>query len=212
MIRKTLNTITPLQYFNKFKHFDKVTEFRLLNAFIVAIGIALIVPITISLKGMYLAAWAISLFAIAQTLVVKTNKWVVSHFTIEQMYRMSIFVHLGFILISGIYFISPFIMIVFDSFLGIIEVLLFSAFSISLNTYLTDEYPEHMNEFQITRNGIWADGYLIGLATISIVTYFFSLSTGVLVFIGFNLLFSAWLLLNWNFYKGNEYCTTLHHK
>ena len=62
---------SPLKYFNKFKRFDKVTELRLQNSFIIAFGMALFVPVLISLKGVYLAAWIISMFAIVQTLAVK---------------------------------------------------------------------------------------------------------------------------------------------
>jgi hypothetical protein len=152
----------------------------------------------------------ISLFSIAQTLAVKTNKWVVSNVTIEQMFRLSIIIHLLFITISGIYFISPFYMVLADSVLGIIEVSLFSAFSISLNTYITDKHPEEMSNFQIVRNGSWADGFLFGLTVITLITYFFTIGAGVATFIGFNLMFSVWLITKWNFYKDEEYCTTLH--
>ena len=205
-----LNYINPLNYLNKFKDFDKITELRLINAFIVAIGIALLSPVLVQLKGMYLAAWAISMFSIAQTLAVKTNKWVVSHITIEQMFHLSILIHFIFILISSIYFISPLYMVISDSVLGIVEVSLFSAFSISLNNYLTSEHPSDMNSFQIIRNGSWADGFLFGLCAVTIITYFWSISIAVITFIVFNLLFSFWLLTKWNFYKDNVYCTTLH--
>jgi MFS family permease len=208
----TLNTLNPLNYFNKFKEFDKVTELRLINAFIVAIGIALLTPILISLKGLYLAAYIISMFAILQSLAVKTNNWVVSHITIENMFRLSILIHLTFVLISCIYFWSPFYMVIAESILGILEVSLFSSFSISLNTYLTEEYPQDMSKFQILRNGIWADGYLIGLGSITLITYFSTIGAGVLAFIIFNTIFSIWLFTKWNFYKDNKYCTTLHHK
>lgn len=211
MTLNSINSINPLNYFKKFKSFDKITELRLINAFIVAIGLALLTPVLISLKGIYLAAYAISLFAIIQTLAVKTNNWVVSHITIEQMFRLSIIIHMGFIIISGIYFISPFYMVLAESVLGIIEVSLFSAFSISLNTYLTDKFPQDMSKFQILRNGTWADGYLLGLGTITLITYFFTTGAGVIAFIAFNSLFSIWLMTKWNFYKGNVYCTSLHH-
>jgi len=206
----TLHLLNPLNYFKKFKKFDKVTELRLINAFIVAIGIALLTPILVSLKGIYLAAWVISLFTIAQTLAVKTNKWVVSHVTIEQMFKLSIIIHLLFITISAIYFISPLYMVIADSILGIVEVSLFTAFSISLNNYITDKHPDEMSNFQIVRNGSWADGFLFGLLVVTIITYFSTIGVAIGVFIVFNLIFSLWLITKWNFYTNEEYCTTLH--
>jgi len=199
-----------LNYFTKFKNFDSVTELRLINAFIVAIGLALIAPVVISLKGIYLAAWVISLFSIAQALAIKTNQWIVHNVTIEYMFRIAILIHLLFIVLSGVYFYSPLLMIIFDSALGVVEVALFSSFSIALNNYITEQCPDDMSQFQIIRNSSYADGFLVGLLITTIMTYFFSIGAAIIVFIVFNLGFSVWLISKWNFYKGNEYCTTLH--
>lgn len=199
-----------MNYFTKFKNFDSVTELRLINAFIVAIGLALIAPVVISLKGIYLAAWVISLFAIAQALAVKTNQWIVHNVTIEYMFRIAILIHLLFIVLSGVYFYSPLLMIIFDSALGVVEVALFSSFSIALNNYITEQCPDDMSQFQIIRNSSYADGFLIGLLVTTFMTYFFSIGAAIIVFIVFNLSFSIWLMSKWNFYKGNKYCTTLH--
>ena len=48
----------------KLREFDKITQFRLINAFIIAIGMNLFYPILIDLKGEYLLAYAISMFLI----------------------------------------------------------------------------------------------------------------------------------------------------
>ena len=69
-----------------------------------------------------------------------------------------------------------------------------------LNNYLTNNYPESMNEFQIVRNSIWADGILVGLTTVTTITYFFGNSVAIILFIIFNICFSSWLIWNWKFY------------
>ena len=184
----------------KFKNFDKVTEFRLWNSFLVAFGMALLAPIIISLKGLYMAAWIISAFMIASTLAVKTNDYIVNNFSMDFMYKAGIWIHIGFIVISSMYFFNPMFMIWADSILVIIEVALFSSFSISLNNYLTDYYPKDMKDFQIVRNSSWADGAILGGFVITGLTAI-SLDIGVIAFILYNLLFSIWLIKNWNFYK-----------
>ena len=91
-------------------------------------------------------------------------------------------------------------MIYGDMVAAIVDVSIFSAFSIALNNYLTNNYPESMNEFQIVKNSIWADGILIGLFTVTTITYFFGNSVAIVVFLIFNVLFSSWLIWNWKFY------------
>ena len=190
-----------LDTLKRFSELDKVTEFRLKNAFLVAIGLGLLGPILISLKGLYLLPWVISVLAIIQTLAVKTNDWCVRNIGIENMYRIGIYIHVLFILISMIYFYSPVLMIWIEGLLAIVEIAIFSAYSIALNNYLTDNYPKDMSKFQILRNSIWADGYLIGLGAITLITYFWTIGAGIVVFIIFNTLFSIYLIYNWNFYK-----------
>ncbi len=199
-----------MTYFKKFKQFDSITELRLINAFFVAIGIALLSPIIISLKGIYLTAWLISIFIIIQTLAVKTNKLIVNNLTIEQMFRISIFMQFLFIILSGLYFYSPLLMVLFDSIIGIIEVSFFTSFSIALNNYITKNCPDDMSDFQVIRNSSSADGFLLGLIITTIINYLFSIGATIIVFIVFNICYTLWLLSKWNFYKGNKYCTTLH--
>ena len=132
-------------YFNRFKEFDKITEFRMINTIFVAMGMALLVPVIVSLKGIYFAAWLIGLFSIIQTLMVKTNGYFVDKLSIRTMFRWGVYIHFGYIFMSLLYFINPVMMLWADSILGIIEVALFSAFSISLNNYITDCYPKDMS-------------------------------------------------------------------
>lgn len=193
-----------LRSIKRFKEFDKVTEFRLWNSLFVAFGMELLVPIIISLKGLYMATWIISAFMIANTLAVKANNYIVNKYSLDSMYKMGIFIHLGFILISSIYFFNPVIMIWLDSTLAIIETALFSSYSIALNNYLTDNYPNDMKDFQIVRNSSWADSSMLGALLITGLTAI-SLGVGVISFIVYNTIFSLWLMKNWNFYKDIEY-------
>ena len=187
-------------YFNQFNKFDMVTRYRLINAFIIAAGMNLLYPVLADLKGEYLVAWIISAFMILETLAVKTNRYFTENFSLSKIYRLSIFAHINFTIVASLYFWNPLYMIYGDMVAAIVDVSIFSAFSIALNNYLTNNYPESMNEFQIVKNSIWADGILIGLFTVTTITYFFGNSVAIVVFLIFNVLFSSWLIWNWKFY------------
>ncbi len=191
-------------YFSKLKRFDKFTRFRLVNAFIVAIGVNLIIPIMSDLKGEYLVSWIISAFLILETISIKTNRYFVDNFSIDRLYKISIFAHLSFTLVAALYFWNPLLMIYADMITAIIDVSIFSAFSIKLNNYLTDNYPDSMSEFQIIRNSIYADGILLGLSIVTVLSYLFGNSIVVIIFIVFNTIFSIYLIKNWNFYSEGE--------
>lgn len=194
-----------ISYFQRFKNFDEVTEFRLKNAFIVALGMALLGPILISLKGVYLVPWIIAAFSIVQTLSIKMNGYVVKTFTLGQMYKMGIFIHILFVINSIIYFYSPVVMVWLDGIIALIEVAIFSSYSIKLNTYITDFYPDTMSTFQIVRNSTWADGYLIGLGIVTVLTYLGGVTPGIIAFICHNTFFSMWLIYHWNFFENIDY-------
>lgn len=189
-----------LRNFKKLKQFDTVTRFRLINAFIIAAGMNLLYPVLADLKGEYLVAWIISAFMILETLAVKTNRYFTENFSLSKIYKLSIFAHINFTIVAALYFWNPLYMIYGDMIAAILDVSIFSAFSIMLNNYLTNNYPESMNEFQIVKNSIWADGILIGLFTVTTITYFFGNSVAIVVFLIFNILFSSWLIWNWKFY------------
>ena len=194
-------------YFSKLKGFDTFTRFRLINSFIIAIGINLIIPILSDLKGEYLVSWVISLFLILETISVKTNRYFVANFSISKLYKISIFAHLSFTLVAALYFWNPLYMVYADMITAIIDVSIFSALSIKLNNYLTDNYPDSMSEFQIIRNNIYADGILLGLSIVTILSYLFGNSIAIIIFIIFNTIFSVYLIKNWNFYyEGEKMC------
>ena len=188
------------KYFNQFNKFDMVTRYRLINAFIIAAGMNLLYPVLADLKGEYLVAWIISAFMILETLAVKTNRYFTENFSLSKIYKLSIFAHINFTIVASLYFWNPVYMIYGDMIAAIIDVSIFSAFSIMLTNYLTNNYPESMNEFQIVRNSIWADGILVGLTTVTTITYFFGNSVAIILFIIFNICFSSWLICNWKFY------------
>lgn len=189
-----------LRNFKKLKEFDAVTKYRLINVFLIAAGMNLLYPVLADLKGEYLVAWVISAFMILETIAVKTNRYFIEHFTLSKMYKMSVFAHINFTLVAALYFWNPLYMVYADMIAAIVDVSVFSAFSIMLTNYLTDNYPESMNEFQIVRNSIWADGILIGLIAVTLITYFFGNSVAIAVFLIFNVAFSSWLIWNWKFY------------
>jgi len=190
----------PFNTVKQIHKFDNVTKFRLLNAFIFAVGFNLFVPILMDLKGEYLAAWAISAFMIGEQLAVKTNRYMVENFTISDLYKMGIGIHIVFIITAMIYFLSPLYMVILDGIITIIVMSVFGAHTIKLNNYLTENSPEDMNEFQIIRNNIWADALLFGLFVTTAITYFFSNDVGLICFIIYNSCYTGWMIYNWNFY------------
>ena len=189
------------RYFNKFNKFDEVTRFRLINSFVLAAGMNLLYPVLADLKGEYLVAWVISAFMIIETLAVKTNRYFIDNFSLDSIYKLSVIAHVNFTLVASFYFWNPLYMIYADMIAAIVDVTIFSAFSIMLTNYLTNNFPESMSEFQIVRNSIWADGILIGLVLVTGITFFFGNAYAISAFLVFNTLFSAWLIKNWNFYK-----------
>lgn len=192
------------RYFNKFNKFDDVTRFRLINSFVLAAGMNLLYPVLADLKGEYLVAWIISAFMIIETLAVKTNRYFIDNFSLDSIYKISVIAHVNFTVVALFYFWNPLYMIYADMVAAIVDVTIFSAFSIMLTNYLTDNYPESMSEFQIIRNSVWADGILIGLTSVTLITFFFGNSYAIIAFLIFNTLFSAWLIKNWNFYKNKN--------
>lgn len=186
--------------FNRFGEFDPVTKFRLQNAFMMGIGIALLAPVLIVLKGSLLAVWVISIFSIITTLAIKTNSYF-AKFRLDTLYKMGIVVHIVLILAALLYFINPVIMVVLESLVGILEVAIFSAYAIVLTNYITKYYPESIKEFQIVRNGSWADAGLIGLFFATLLGFFATTEISIIVFIIYNSIFSVWMIYHWNFFN-----------
>lgn len=188
-------------YFGRIHKFDIVTQFRLKNLFLFCIGFFLITPILTDLKGEYLAAWVISILLIAEQLVVKTNRYFITNYTLAELYKIGIIIHVFYASSALLYFIDPLYMVIADSLVAITDIAVFNSYSIKLTNYLTDNYPDSMSEFQIVRNLIWADGVLIGLGITTVLTYMYPLYIGVTCFAVYNYIFSFYLFSNWNFYS-----------
>jgi len=184
------------------KEFDRITQFRLLNLFLVSISIALLSPVIIHLKGVYMFTYVIGLFSISYTLALKTNKYMVP-FGNSKLFKMGNIVHLFFTFSTILYFYNPLIMIYLDSFSMLLQVIVFSAYTITLQNYITKEYPESVPEFQIKRNNIGANGTLIGLGIGSLLLMH-SIEITIIFFLVFNILFSIFLFWNWNFFENIE--------
>ena len=184
------------------KEFDKVTQFRLINAFCFALSFNIILPVILQLKGEIMPAYIISILMVLSTLSVKTNKFVIEKCTIPLLFKIGIFIHLIYLIASSIYFWDKTYFIYIDSLLGIIDIIFFSAISIKLNEYLALHYPDSVSGFGITRNNQYANGTLIGLL-IATVTSFYSVELTVLFSIIAGVVFSGWMLINWSYYESN---------
>ena len=190
-----------LNSFKNLNTFDKITKFRLQNAFIYALGLNLLIPIMIDLKGEYLLPWVISMFLVIETLVVKTNNFMTSKFTMEQLFKMGIFAHCLVVSFVATYFINPNIMIYGNTIAIIVQIGIFSAYSIKLNNYIINNYSESFHKFQVVRNSIIADGTILGLSIITGVLYFFNITIGLCLFITYNTIFILWMFCNYNIFK-----------
>lgn len=184
----------------KIKDFDDVSKFRLINAFIFAVALNLIIPIVVMLKGQYLLPWVISILMIIEMLSVKTNSYF-TKFKLDSLYKLGILVHLIFTLSAVLYFFEEVYMVYVISAVTILEGMIFSAYSIKLNTYLAENHVVKMNDFQIKRNSIWADGTILGLSLSTGLTFFFDIKTALIVFLIYNICYMIWMGINFNFYK-----------
>jgi hypothetical protein len=181
--------------------FDDVSNFRMIFSFYVAIYFGLMGPIWIVLKGLYMLPWLIGIFSIIQTLSLKSNKFFIKKFSLNQFFRVSIIVHVLYLFIALTYFISPHVMIIIDSALGIFDVALFSAFSIKLDVLQAKKHPEHVQNFKTKRNSRIADGTIIGTGIMSLILFFNSVGVGVMVIVVVSLLFLLLQIKYFNFYK-----------
>lgn len=188
ILKKKINTLNS---------FEQITRFRLINAFLIAVGMNLFIHILIDLKCEILLAWFISVFMIVETIMIKLNEYFIEKFTMDQVYKMTIFAHLISFIIALSYFWSPTFMIYAEAVMGIVDIAIFSAFTIQLNNHIAENYPKDMSKFQIFRNSTWADGMLLGLGLAAFITFVADIGVGIISFA----FFSAWLIYNWNFIK-----------
>lgn len=188
-----------MKFIERFNKFDTASNFRLKNAFIFAISINLIAPVLISLKGIYLLPWVISVFLILEALAVKTNSYFVN-LSLDTLYKIGTTLNIILLFSASLYFFSPELMVYSFMIFSLFEIAIFSSYSIKLNNYIAENYISSMSSFQITRNSIWADGILIGLISSTLILMI-STKAAIISFIIFNTLYAGWLLLNWNFYR-----------
>lgn len=179
---------------------DPITTYRLYNSFYWAFCLNLITPLLVNLKGEMLVAWLIAIFMIAEQLSLKSNRYLTDKFTISDLYKIGIFLHISFMCCSLLYFYDKTLMIVIDSTIAILDIAVFSALSIKLNNYLVHNYPQTNNDFQIIRNSIWVDGVLLGLTISTLTLYFFTNEVLIIIFIIFNILFNLHMIKNWRIY------------
>ena len=189
-----------LNKYSQIKTFDTLTQFRITNALLVMLGIYLILPVLVDLRGELLSTTFISLIFIATTLAVKSNKYFVENYSLSQLYKFGIFVHFLFLLGGFLYFIDPLYFVIVDSFISILEMSILSSYSIKLDVYQAKNFPQDVEPFKIFRNTSIADATLLGLGTVALISYFFSIDVSILIFIIFNTVLSFYLFSNWNFY------------
>jgi len=186
------------------KDFDNVTKFRLINLFYFTIGLCLLAPVITDLKGELLLTWVISAFMLAEQVSVKFNRYIVETYSLSTIYRMGAIVHIFYTLGTLLYWYNPTVMILWDMTLALVIMAVFNSYSIKLNTYITDNFPSTMTEFQIVRNSINADAFIIGLILSTLVSYFYGIGISIICFFIYNSIFTTRLLSNWNFFKGIE--------
>ena len=189
-----------IKKYNLIKSLDAVTAFRIRNALLVMLGIHLIIPVLMDLRGELLSTTFIAVILIATTLAVKSNKFFVENYNLSQLYKMGVFIH--FILLMGgfLYFFNPLYFVIVESVVSIFEMSILSSYSIKLDVYQAKHYPNDVEKFKIFRNTSIADAILSGLGVVAVISYFFSTDVSVWIFIVYNSFLSIFLFSNWKFY------------
>jgi hypothetical protein len=179
--------------------FDNITRFRIINAIAVYFGLNLLVPIINDLRGELLSSSVIAFIMIGLTLSVKLNKYITS-FSISQVYKMGNVFHLLLTFSTFLYFYNPLYFIYVNASLGIIEIAIFTSYSIQLDEYLANKFPYQVAKFKIFVNSKKADATLSGLGITAVLTVIAPIEWVFILFIVYNTIFSGWLIWNWNFY------------
>lgn len=182
------------------KDFDEITKFRLVNLFYFTISLCLLAPTMTDLKGEYLAAWVISAFMLFEQISVKLNRYIVQNYTLSTVYKSGVIVHFLYTFGALLIWVNPIIMVYWYISLSLLVMVVFNTYSLMLTSYLTDNFPETMTEFQLIRNAINADAFVIGLVISTLVSYFGGVYMTLLLFFCYNLLFVIRLSLSWNFF------------
>ena len=167
--------------------FDSVTKYRLINMFYVTVSLCLLTPTITQLKGELLVAWIISLFMLFEQLTVKLNRILVTNYSISQLYKTGNIIHIFYTLGVLLYWYNPLVMLIWDMVLALVIMGLFNSYSIKLNSYITDNYPSSMTEFQIIRNNLGSDAFMIGFGASTIISYFGGVPASIMTFFIYNL-------------------------
>ena len=96
------------------------------------------------------------------------------------------------------YFYDKLLFVYLDSFLGIAEAAIFSAYSIKLDVHMTDRHPSDVSKFKVFRNSLYADAILIGLSMVWASSLIGGNDASIMIFIFFNTFFLMWMFYNWN--------------
>jgi len=189
-----------------FCKFDKITKFRLINAFWFAFIIGLTSPVLSHLKGL-LSVTVLSIIAIGAKLMMKTNDWFDKKFTLSEIYKLGTVLNIAFLCSTTIYFYNPKTMILLDSILSVIEFGIFSVYSIKLNEYITKYHPNSFKSFQKVRNATWADGTLLGLFITMVLSSFFNEKNIVMIALVIWTAYVIRLIWFWNIYQEEKFAT-----
>lgn len=192
-----------IEKYKEINSFDSITRFRMINRFIVTIGLFLLLPIAVDMKGEYLATWVISMLLILETISVKLHGYLVNRFDISELYKLGMGVHVGLIAILSTYFIDPTLFVVLVSLFSIIEVAIFGAFSIGLDVYQTRYFPDDVQSFKVLRNSVVADATLIGLTLSALITFFSTVGVAIIFVLIYHITFSFYFYMNWNYIRDN---------
>ena len=182
------------------EQFDSVTKYRLVNMFYVTISLCLLTPSITQLKGELLVAWVISMFMLFEQMTVKFNRILVSKYSISQLYKAGNIIHIFYTLGVLLYWYNPLVMLIWDMVLALLIMGLFNSYSIKLNSYITDNFPTNMTEFQLVRNNLASDAFMIGLGLSTIIAYFGGVPASIMAFFIYNFFFTMYLIKNWNYF------------
>jgi len=191
-----------MKYLDNFTSFDPITNFRMINRFLVTLGLSILLPVIMDLKGELLAPYVISMLLIAETLAVKTHKRLV-RLKLSTLYKLGTGVHIVLLAVITLYFYSPLTFIVLVSIFAIIEIAIFGAFSIELDVYQSKHHHEDVQRFKVVRNSVVADVTLLGLM-ISTGLTLLNPTYAVIASLAVHTIFSWYFLRNWNYIERNS--------
>ena len=121
----------------------------------------------------------------------------------SSLYKLGILVHMLFTSGAVLYFYDKLTFVYVDSFIGIVETAVFSAYRIKLDSYIAQHYSNTVSDFQVFRNSTFADATLIGLFIVWFATYFGGNDIAIWLFLGVNTMFMMWMIYNWSYIDNN---------